>query len=198
MLYLYDEAIVADLSRSFNPRNISDPKVKVVKPENVFAIAAQLNDDKITFPLVCIFRDSDYGVDYDRWNFTRVHKGIPVVIDTTSNNIYYERALPVHLSYTLTVLTTNQEDMDEIERELIFKYSEMYFLSIELPYESHRKIRFGVTLDKNKEIERSSGNEEYADAGRLFQIQIPLKCEGCIEVTNIARKLIRTEFDVDS
>lgn len=197
MIYLYDDAIVEDLRRSFNPDEVANPHVKVADPEMCLQLVAQMLEDKIEYPVVAVQRENNYKVDTERWNFTRVHKGVPVVMDTDTNEIYYERAMPIKLSYTITLLATNQADMDELERELIFKYSSMYFLTIRLPYESRRRIRFGITIDDSRDIERSSNQVNYNKAGQLYQTILPMRCEGCVLVNNVPQKLKRTECQVD-
>ena len=63
MLYVYDNAIVDDLNRSFNPIEAGNPVVSVVDPESVISLAAQIQDDKITFPLVAVNRNPDTPID---------------------------------------------------------------------------------------------------------------------------------------
>ena len=111
MIYLYDEAIVNDLKKSFNPDAVENPVVSVVSPEHVVDIAAQLQNDKISFPLVALTRNEDVSIDTNLTNFTRMHKGVAAVIDPKTNNLYYEQAIPLRLEYALTVLTTNTADM---------------------------------------------------------------------------------------
>ena len=195
MLYLYDNAICDDLTKSFNPvADGQQPIVKVVSPEAIIGLAAQIQEDKIGFPLIAVTRNP-YQIDSNRLNFTRSHFGIASVIDKETNMLYYEKALPITLSYNLTILTTNQADMDELIRELLFKYVNMYFLTIQLPYESDRKVRFGITINGDTEIERSSGNLEYIENGTLYQSIITLQCDGCCLVTYTPAHLMRYELD---
>lgn len=191
MIYLYDNAIVDDLSESFNDDAQNNPVVKVVGPEHILELAAQIQNDEIQLPVVALSRDTPVEVDESRMNFTRAHKGVPVVMDTETNQIFYERAIPINLSYKLTVLTSNQADMDEMMRELWFKYLSMYYLTIKLPYEGQRYIRFGVAIDSRTQIEQSSGALEYLESGTLYQSIIPLYCQGCVEVTYTPRHLTR-------
>ena len=179
MIYLYDNVIAKDLENSL----ASGSGVRVVEPEDAIGIAAQLQNDDIKFPLVVLHRNPNTPVDTNRTNFTRIHKGVATVIDKETNNIYYEKAIPIDLKYAITVLTTRVADMDEIVKELLFKYYNMYFLTLELPYESKRKIRFGITIDQNEGIERSSSVKEYLANGTLHQTIIPLRCEGCMLVS---------------
>lgn len=199
MLYLYDNAICDDLRKSFNPENVPDPVVKVVDPEHSVALAAQIqNGEKLSFPIVAVFRDADTSLDSERNNFTKAHRGVATVLDTETNELYYERSVPIKLSYTLTVVTTNTADMDEMIRELIFKYVSMYFLTIRSPYECKRKIRFGVSIDPDTEISRTSGSYEYSSEGKLYQSKIVLKCEGCVLLHYTPAKLLKAKHVVDA
>ena len=197
MLYLYDSAIVEDLKRSFNSYNVDNPVVKVIDPEGIIQLAAQIQNDEITFPIVAVSRDPDTPIDTDRFNYVRAHRGVANVFDTKTNNIYYERMIPIELGYHLTVLTTNTADMDELIKELMFKYLNMYFLTISLPYESKRKMRFGVVCDFEG-IERSSSTLEYLESGRLYQSIIPLRCEGAVLLSYTPAHLRRLETEVES
>lgn len=197
MLYLYDRAISRDLEKSFNPENVPNPVVKVVDPEAAIGIAAQIQDDAIQYPVVVVNRNPSAPIDRSLLNFTRLHRGVSAVLDEETNELYYERAVPVDLRYALTVLATNTADMDELVRELVFKYTNMYFLSIQLPYEADRRVRFGVILDPNSDIERSSGNLEYIQGGKLYQAIIPLKIEGAVMVSYTSAKLRRLQHEID-
>ena len=198
MLYCYDNAIVDDLIQSFNPNSVQNPVVKVISPDKILGLAAQIHDDKISFPIVALNRDESTSIDLDRMNFTRMHFGIQSVLDTETNELYYEKSIPIKLSYDLTVLTTNTADRDELLKELLFKYGNMYFLTIQLPYYCKRKIRFGITLNTESEIRHSSGNFEYLENGQLYQTIIPLRCEGCVLVSYTPAKLKRTVYDIES
>ena len=188
MIYLYDNAIVDDLKRSFNPENVPNPLVKVTSPEESIGLAAQIQGDQIQFPIVALNRGTSITLDETRMNFSRLHTGVGCVFDVENNIFYDEKAVPINLTYDLTVLTTRVADMDEIIRELIFKYTQMYFLTIQLPYESDRKIRFGVSM-QSSEIERSSATLDYIEGGKLHQSILSLKCDGCVLVTYTPRKL---------
>lgn len=196
MLYLYDNAIVDDLIRSFNPDNIDNPVVKVISPEQIVGIAAQIQNDEIAFPIVAVSRPDTINIDNDSLNFTKMHKGIQSVIDSKTNELYYEKSIPIKMTYDLTILTTNTVDRDELVRELLFKYTSMYFLTIKLPYECGRKIRFGVTLAPDSEIEYTSSSADYIEKGQLYQSIIHLKCDGCVLVSYTSAKLKRMSYKV--
>lgn len=192
MLYNYDNALAKDLEDSFN----SNICVKVVDAEKGIDLAAQIENDRISFPLVLLTRYPDAPIDKNRYNFTRAHKGVATVIDKEKNELYFEKAVPVELKYDLTILTTNTVDRDELVKELLFKYTSMYFVSMDLPYESTRKIRFGVSVDVESEISNKSGVLDYLDSGTVYQSIIPLRCEGCVMLSYTPVKLKRSQLEV--
>lgn len=196
MIYLYDKAIVDDLNRSFNPDVAGKPVVKVIDPEAVIGIAAQIQEDAISFPIVALTRADDPQIDTNRTNFTLMHEGIQAAFDPVSNDVYYERVIPITLSYSLTLLTTNTADMDELVREILFKYISMYFLTIDLPYEVNRKVRFGVVVDTNTSMDRSSSSGEYLATGQLYQTIIPLECHGAVLVHYTPAHLRRSDYEL--
>lgn len=196
MLYLYDEAIIEDLRRSFNPQAVPNPAVSVVDANTIVSIAAQVQDDNLSFPIVSVYRKSDIQIDSERQNFTRRHKGVCTVIDHETNTLYHEKMIPVKFAYEITTLCTNTIDQDELTRELLFKYSDMYFLTIQLPYESDRKMRFGLAIDEGAGIERKSGIVEYLSSGSLYQTTITLNVEGGVLLEYTPMHLKRTEYDM--
>ena len=198
MIYLYDRAITDDLQASFNS-DMGMPAPKLISAEQIIGIVAQEKNDNITFPIISLTRKpNSVQIDRDRMNFTRAHFGIASVLDKKTNDLYYEKVLPITLEYALTVVTTNTVDRDEIIKELLFKYLNMYFLTIKLPYECSRKIRFGVRIVSETDIDYSSGSSEYAESGSLYQAIIPLKCDGCVLVSYTPAHLVRTLTDVDN
>lgn len=196
MIYLYDDAIRKDLERSFNPDNIGSPIVRVMDPEQGLKAIAHAEGDNLKFPLVLLTRHPDSPIDKTRWNFTRAHRGVAALLDNQTNNLYYEKAIPIEVNYDLTVLATNSADREELVRELIFKYTSMYFVTFELPYEYKRKVRFGITIDMDREVSSKSGTLDYLNTGTLYQTIIPLRCEGCVLVSYTPAKLQRTIYDL--
>lgn len=193
MLWVYDDAIVEDLKRSFNPDNVPNPVVTVVNSENAIGLAAQVQEDKIQFPIVALTRNSTISVAESVKNFTKTKRGIATTFDNENNIIYNEKTIPIELSYELSVFATNTADMDEIIRELIFKYSSKYFLTITVPYESKRKIRFGISMASTN-VEIQSVSSEYVQSGQLYSSSITLNCEGCVLIHYTPRRLNRYEF----
>lgn len=196
MLYLYDHAICQDIHDSFTDE-FQNSAVKVIDPENAVNIVSQIQNDEIKFPCIILTRPESYSIDESRMNFTRAKFGVPAVFDEKENNIYYEKALPINIDYSLTILTTNTADRDECTKELLFKYTSVYFLTIELPYEAKRKIRFGISIPPGTDIDNSSGQTQYVQSGALYQAIIPLHTEGMVYVSYTPQRVKRFETDVE-
>lgn len=194
-MYLYDRAICEDLERSFTD-SMGSSSVKVVDPDMAVDVVSQIQNDEFKFPAVVVTRSRDYEIDSSRMNFSRLHRGVSVVMDNDTNMIYNEKVIPVNLQYNVTVLASNSVDADELTRELLFKYYDMYFLTIKLPYESNRKMRFGVAVDTSQSVEQASRYLEYVDTGKAYQNILHLRTEGCVLLTYAPRRLPRYDSEV--
>lgn len=195
MLYLYDRSVCDDIKSSLTEE--MNQNVVLTDAENYQGILAQIQDDTITYPLILLNREEDTPVIKELTNFTRMHVGVPCTFDNDTNNVYYERAIPVAVNYTLRILSTNVADTDELARELFYKYISMYYLTIQLPYESDRKIRFGVVVDTDYGIKRESGSFDYISTGALYQSTLRLTTQGCVMLSYTARHLQRRVYSGD-
>lgn len=193
MIYLYDSAIVDDLKSSLTDE--ANKNVFLTNEENYQGILAQIQEDTITYPLILLHREDDTPIKKELMNFTRYKFGVPCTFDNKTNNVYYERALPIDVNYTLEILSTNVADRDELARELFYKYISMYYLTIKLPYESDRKLRFGIQVDTDFGIKNESGSFDYIASGALYQSTIRLKTNGCVSLTYTARHVQRNVLD---
>lgn len=189
MLWIYDEAIVKDLSGCIDPEGRANNTVKMMGEDGMIGVFAQLQEDRISFPAIYLQRHQETPLDQSRYNFTRMHKGVPAVFDSERNDIYLEKAVPIELKYDLHALTTNTADMDELIRELLFRYSSMYYVTTEVPYESKRKIRFGVAINPDTSIRSSSTSSEYIQTGKLYESIIELECQGAVLLNYTPRHL---------
>lgn len=196
MLWKYDQAIIDDIKASINSDN-ANPNVVMADAETYPGIISQIENDTITYPLILVIRDEDMPIITELYNFSRAQFGIPAAFDNKTNNIYYEKSVPVDLQYTIRILTTNTADTDELARELFYKYLSQYFLTIQLPYESDRKIRFAIEIDLGYGIKRESGNFEYIKNGAIYQSTIHLKTNGCVYLSYTPRHLQRSVLSQD-
>lgn len=169
--------------------------VKAMGEDGIMGIFAQLQEDKIKFPAIFLERSGDTPLDSKRYNYTRLHKGVPAVVDPETNNLYLEKAVPIQLRYNLHVLTTNTTDMDELIRELLFRYSSMYYVTTEVPYESKRKIRFGIAINPDTSISRKTGLTEYVESGTLYESILELECQGAVLLSYTPKHLQRLIAD---
>lgn len=169
--------------------------IRVVPPEEIIQLVAQIKEDQVKFPIIAVTRNEDTPIDMDRMNFTWAHRGVATVFNNETNELYYEKILPVIVTGALTILDTNTQNVEELIRELMFKYLLQYFITLQLPYESKRKIRFGMVLDPAG-IKRSSGDAEYLSSGKLHQSIIPFRLEGAVLVSYTPQKLQQFEHDI--
>lgn len=189
MIYLYDNALVDDLKRTIDPDGGANPNVVCITIDNYQSTLAQMQEDKITYPIILIVRDDDIPVKTELLNFTRYKFGVPATMDVKTNQIYYERALPIDLRYTLQILSTNVADRDEIAREIFFKYESEYFLHIDTPYEVKRRIKFGIQVDRSFGIKNDSSVSEYLSEGKIYTSTMELLTDGCVMLHNTPRHL---------
>ena len=180
MLWAYDNAIVKDLSDCIDPEGGANDSVRMMGDGGMMGIFAQLQNDQITFPAIFLQRHQETPLDPNRYNFSRMHKGTPTTYDPETNTLYIEKSVPIQLSYDLHVLTTNTADMDELMREILFRYSAMYYITMQVPYESKRDIRFGIAINPDTPIRRSSGVSDYLESGRLYESIMELDCQGAV------------------
>jgi len=125
-----------------------------------------------------------------------MHKGIYKGFDPKTNTCYSEKSIPIKLSYTLTILATNTADIDEIVREILFKYTSMYYLKAKVPYEvDDREIRFGIVIDPSSTLSKESSNADYLKEGKLYQSRIKLNCEGAVLISYTGKHM--TNFMLD-
>lgn len=195
MLWVYDEAIVEDLTSCVNPTGEANINVKMMGNEGIIGVLAQLQSDRVSFPIIFLDRHADTPIDRQRYNFSRMHKGVPAVVDTESNTMYLEKSIPIDLKYDLHVLTTNVTDMDEMMKEIIFRYSDMYFLTLELPYEDKRKIRFGMAINPDTSITRKSAAFDYMEDGKIYESILELECQGAVMLSYTPRHMERMILD---
>ena len=195
MLWAYDDAIVKDLSDCIDPSGGASSTIKMMGEEGIMGILAQLQEDKIKFPAIFLERSGDTPLDSSRYHYSRLHKGVPALIDPETNNLYMEKAIPIQLKYNIHALTTNTTDIDELIRELLFRYSSMYYITMEVPYESKRKIRFGIAINPDTSITRKTGTADYIESGKLYESILELDCQGAVLLSYTPRHLQKMVVD---
>ena len=197
MIHIYDTAICEDLQNSFDKDEYGNTVVSVVPPDDVLTIAAQVQDDKIHFPVIALTRADSIPIDTERYNFARLHRGVATVFDAEKNNIYYEKMIPIKLQYDVVCMGTHTADVDELIRELLFKYSQQYFITVKIPYESKRHIRCGLRVDPDAEIKMYSTTSNYLEEGKLHSAGFTLYVDGAVMVHYTPQHLKRMEFQTE-
>lgn len=191
MIWIYDNAIVKDLKEDLGDN------VAVLDPDQALQVIALLQEDKIKFPIVALSRDDNFQLDNTRMNFTRLHTGVPAGFDDKTNTIYHEQWLPINLQYNVTVMAANQADADEIVRELLFKYINQYFITVETPYEVKRQIRVGLTIHPDEEIQWTHNPSAYIENGTLISGQFVLYVEGAVLLSYRSSHLQSLDYDLE-
>lgn len=195
MLWIYDDAIAKDLSSAIDEEGGANSCVKVIEPDEILGLVAQMQEDRIAFPLLCLTRDPDYSIDTNRTNFTAMKKGVPIGYDSDHNTLYLEKVIPVNLSYTLNILTTNTADADEMLKEILFRYTSMYFVTVDVPYEiDQRSIRIGIEIEPGS-IKKTSASLEYIKSGALYQTSLQLQCQGAVLLSYTPKHMGRIIVD---
>ena len=122
-LYVKRMEIVKEITKLKIDNNLpvlDQNREKIMLEKNL----GKIKNDELSFPIVALFRESS-NEDTELSNFTRLHRGVTTIFDTQTNQYFYEKSIPWQLSYSLTILTTNQADVDELMRELLFKSSSL-------------------------------------------------------------------------
>lgn len=198
MLYLYDNAIVEDLQKAIDPQGNMNQNIKAMNPGELIGLLAEIEEDKVSFPLVCVIRDEDITLDSNRANFARLHSGHVECFDPKTNNLYFEKSVPIELKYAIHILATNSADLDELTREIFFRYSSKYFITMKKPYEGKiNDIRFGVSIPPGVTIRRESANSEYIKEGKLYESIIPITCDGAVWLSYTPRHMTRVVHDIE-
>lgn len=188
MLWIYDNVIVKDLQEDLGS------SVSVLDPEQALQTSALLQEDKIHFPILTLTRADNFQIDSQRTNFTLMHQGVAASFDPKTNTIYNEKVIPITLQYQMTVLSAVQSDLDELIRELIFKYINQYFITVELPYEAKREIRIGLSIHPEDQIQWRSTPSNYIENGQLLSGVLTLYVDGAVIVSYAGMHLVRTSI----
>ena len=165
-VYIYDKAI-AELFM-----NITGDSIMIQPPEIAIRNTAQLNGDRIQFPLVSINR-TGYSIRSEDRNFHALHKGGTVRINENSN-VTMARILPIRIEYQVDIFTVDKKANDEITRELLF------YLSLNPSHEVH--IPYGINIDHrynlilNDDIVDNSDTVNHVNDGVLFRSTFSMYC----------------------
>lgn len=183
MLEIYDKALYDNLVGVLNKKSEKNIAVTIIGVEKVGGLPAKIASGQIKYPIIALSRDKE----------APIKKDVKSAFNSEENE-GNEKVIPILLPYALTIITNNTDDMNEVFNNLLSQYSQTQFLTFSLPIESKREKRFGVSIDLNSNIERSSG--EHPSFGKMYQTIIPLKSEGCLFVLSDETETVKKALDL--
>lgn len=187
MIRLYDSALYEYLKKNFGDN------LGIVPVKDYWNVAAMHKENRLQLPAVVLFRTN--------WTPERQLQSWPVARKGRTDRIQEhkkikERALPVQVDYTVTLLATTQDDIDELTSEATFLFLTKPRLTIELPYGSARMIHGQIMI--NGDFQNSSGTDQFSQTGILYQQIIPIRVLGA-NIIDIRKKNLRyLVWEIDS
>lgn len=177
-IYKYEEAIVKKL------RDITgDDRIIITPSDNIFNIIPRIAQDELKLPLIHIIRnnwklthDRHHGMKMnglinDEMPMFRTHSGI----SPEDGKIHRLHTIPISFAHTFEVWTRTREENDNIIRELIWFFSTLGQLEVEIPYGVNIKHQFSLQL--LDDVIDNSDVVSHKDAGELFLQAIQTTCD---------------------
>lgn len=165
-VYLYDKAI-AEL---FN--KITGDSIMIQPPETAIRNTAQLDGDRMQFPLVSINR-TGYSIRFEELNFNALHKGGTVRINGNSKTTM-ARVIPIRIEYQVDVFTVDKKMNDEIIRELLFYLFLYPTHELHIPYNIDIDHKYNLIL--NEDVVDNSDTVNHVNNGVLFRNTFTMYC----------------------
>lgn len=187
MIRLYDTALYEYLKDNFGDN------IGIVPVKDYWNVAAMHKENRLQVPAVVLFRTN--------WTPEKQLQSWPIARKGRIDRIQEhkkikERAIPVQADYTVTLLATTQDDIDELSSEATFLFLAKPRLEIELPYGSARTIHGQIMI--NGDFQNSSGTDQFSQTGILYQQIIPIRVLGA-NIIDIRKKNLRyLEWQIDS
>jgi len=176
---LYDEAVLDFLRQAFNSA------VNVVPVSEFWRVIAMKEEGGLQLPAICISRNSNTkDNELNSWVIGRRGR----VDRVQGHRLINEQAIPMQLTYNLTLLASTQDDIDELTSESIFLISNKPRVSVKIPYGSERETHAQIHV--SGEITDTSTRDMFSDTGILYQSIIPIKMLGA-NIFNLEKKNLR-------
>ena len=150
----YDEALVNKIKRW-----VIDPNMKVLGPSEARELFRQNSDrdlDKaMSLPVIVLSRD-DYCeiVNTNKQALSYDGGHIDIVSESKSGTL---NAVPIHISYTLSIYTKFFEEADEYARNFIFNLINYPTVDINIPYQN-ANIRHRSKIYLNNKVSDNSND----------------------------------------
>lgn len=177
-LYKYEEAIVAKM------REITgDDRVIITPSDNVENVIPRIANDEYKLPLIHIVRN-DWGLSTKRQHGMKmnglINDNLPMFqegnyISPEDGKVHRFHVLPIHFSHTFEVWTRTREENDEMIRELIWFFSTMNRLYVQIPYGVNITHEFTLTLQPD--ITDSTNQTSHKELGELFKQSLTTVCD---------------------
>jgi hypothetical protein len=184
-VYLYDDAVAGYF------RNILGDTVMIQPPENAIRNTAQLEGDRMKFPLVSLNR-TGYSIRSEEWNFNAVHQGAPVRIKD-NNNLTMARTIPIRIEYQVDVFTVDKQLNDELTRQLVFYITAHPTNTVDVPYDIDIQHKYNIFL--NPDIVDNSDTVNHVNNGVLFRTTFTMYCPDAYLWAN--KNVISPSLDVN-
>lgn len=187
MIRLYDTALYEYLKTNFGDN------LGIVPVKDYWNVAAMHKETRLQLPAIVLFRTN---VTPERqlqsWPIARRGR----IDRIQEHKKIMERAIPIQADYTVTLLATTQDDIDELTSEVTFLFLMKPRLEIKLPYGSARMIHGQIMI--NGDFQPSSGTDRFSETGILYQQIIPIRVLGA-NIIDIRKKNLRyLDWQIDS
>lgn len=159
-LAAYDEGVLKYLKDAMNFDNI----INSAESRAFGDVAEHTDKVKVKFPLISFWRIAN-PVDFPGGNFAMRHRGKIVQTDCTDQKGVRWRALPVKLTYQITIWSDRRREVDDIYRELMMylmtdnPHIEVMMEGMEVP----EKFVLEVT-----DTDTTTDVDSFADRGRIY------------------------------
>lgn len=159
-LAAYDEGVLKYLKDAMNFDNI----INSAESRAFEDVAEHTDKVKVKFPLISFWRIAN-PVDFPGGNFAMRHRGKIVQTDYTDQKGVRWRALPVKLTYQITIWSDRRREVDDIYRELMMylmtdnPHIEVMMEGMEVP----EKFVLEVT-----DTDTTTDVDSFADRGRIY------------------------------
>ena len=159
-LAAYDEGVLKYLKDAMNFDNI----INSAESRAFGDVAEHTDKVKVKFPLISFWRIAN-PVDFPGGNFAMRHHGKIVRTDYTDQKGVRWRALPVKLTYQITIWSDRRREVDDIYRELMMylmtdnPHIEVMMEGMEVP----EKFVLEVT-----DTDTTTDVDSFADRGRIY------------------------------
>lgn len=187
MIRLYDTALYQYIHENVKAN------IGIVPVKDYWNVAAMHKETRLQLPAVVLFRTN--------WTPEKTLRSWPIAKKGRVDRIQQhkkitEKAIPVQIDYTVTLLATTQDDIDELTSEITFLFTVKPRLTVLLPYGSDRAIHGQILI--SGDFQNSSGTDRFSETGILYQQIIPIRILGANIIDIDTKNLRYLEWEIDS